>query len=196
MAFRYATASHNPSVLSGTVVSSSGVYVNSTAGAILSLSGISGSPHAVIYVPNGTVTITGDIVYSSAGATSFKELPSLTVIARDIVIDASVSEIAGNYYASNTFVTCNQGPRTAGDPQKSALVSPSGACYSKRLIVNGTVTVANQTSNSLVLNRSFGGTQVGQPAEVIRMRPESFLTDYENNQVLTTINETELPPRY
>lgn len=144
-----------------------------------------------------TVTIDGDITYSTGGVSTFGQLPSLTVIANNILVSGSVSEIAGNFYAVNRFVTCSQGSTVGGTPD-AAYAGVGGAC-THALRINGTVTVANQAAGSLVLNRSSGGTTTNQPAEAIVMRPESFLTTFENSintSMLTTVSETELPARY
>lgn len=193
----YEGASHAATVLSGSTVSGSGVYVYSGVGT-LNVSAIApnANPSAVIYAPNGTVLINGDLIYNYPAASSFKDLPSLTVIANTIVITGNVTQLSGNFYASGKFVTCNEGPWSTGEnASKSSAITTTGAC-SKQLVINGTVTVANQAAGSLVLNRSYGGTTTGQPAEMVRMRPESFLTPYEQNLIFTTIQETELPARY
>lgn len=192
MVEQYAAATHTATVLSGTTVDGSGVFV---ASGNVTLTGIAGgkNPHAVIYAPNNIVTIAGDLVYDYPGATSFKELPSLLVIAKVIKVESTVRQMAGNYYAATSFVTCNGGPTTRGT---HALIATTGVCSTNRLTVNGTVTVANSSAGSLVLNRSSGGTTTGQAAEVIRMRPETYLTSYENSQLFTTVYESELPPRY
>lgn len=189
---RYASAAHTASVLSGSTVAGSGVY---RASGDVTLSGISGSPKAVIYAPGFTVTITGNLVYDTAGALTFQDLPSLTIIAKSILVDANVQEIDGNFYAVNTFVSCAQGPTSAG---ASAAITASGEC-NKQLVINGALTVVGQTATSLVLNRSYGGTKAGEAAELLRMRPEVYLTPHESSVssfLLTTVQESELPPRY
>jgi hypothetical protein len=190
----YAASSSTPVLNAAGQVSQSGVYVASGNVTITGMTG--GNPHAVVYAPNDTVTITGDIVYNSAPAASFRDLPSLTIIAKNIIITSNVSQIAGNFYASGRFITCNEGPWSTGEnASKASAITTTGVC-SNRLVINGTVTVASQAAGSLVLNRSYGGTTTGQPAEMVRMRPESFLTPYENNLIFTTAHETELPARY
>lgn len=139
-----------------------------------------------------TVRITSDITYASA--TSFAQLPSLTIVANTILIDGDVKEIAGNFYAVDKFVTCDEGVNGAGGIIVNKLAAGNACDHS--LVINGSVTVASQDSDALVLNRSFGGTTTGQPAEVIRMRPEVYLTPFTTSLQLQTVNETELPPRY
>lgn len=136
------------------------------------------------------VDITNNIVYNTAGAGTFGELPSLTVIANEIYVTGNVTEVAGNFYAINKFVTCRE-----GEGVLSNLVVGGSCMTSGTLTINGSVTVADH-AGILVLNRTFGGMRAGEPAEVIRMRPEVFLTPFENNRILQTVLETELPARY
>lgn len=166
--------------------------------------------HVVIYAPSSTVVVEGNITFKGAGTstlTRFLDVPSLTIYAQDIVVKGAVKEIAGNFYATKTFTTCDEGPRSTADNSnlglRNAITSAAGAACNNPLVINGTVTVATPQASGgrLALNRSRGGTQQGESAEVIRMRPESFLTDYEGGNtpggmLLTTINESELPPRY
>lgn len=151
-----------------------------------------------------TLNIKKNIMYDPTGATSFGQLPSLIVVANRIEIDGSVKEIAGNFYAAEAFITCAEGPRNLTDNSnsgKTSRITTTGSCTTNgQLVINGSITVAKQrvagADNPLVLNRTYGGTKIGEPAEVIRMRPEVFLTPYENSLLLTTVNETELPARY
>lgn len=154
-----------------------------------------------IYANNRTVRINGNITYA-AGATGFAQLPSLTVVAKSIEVGAAASEVSGYFYVTDSFVTCSEGPRSSaqnGHPSMGAITT-TGPCYTP-LTVNGAVTVANNGSAGLVLNRSSGGDASGTPAEMFRMRPEVFLTGYEESRaadslVITTVHETELSPRY
>lgn len=88
----YAGSSHTASVLGGagnTTVQGSGVYMVAGTGTVtLSSIAANANPHAVIYAPQGTVLINGTLVYTYAGALTFKDLPSLTVIADTIVVTA------------------------------------------------------------------------------------------------------------
>ncbi len=197
----YAGSTNTPGVVDGNGhVVKSGVDVAS--GSItLNASGagwaIPAGVHAVIYAPGYTVTIAGDITYSTAGVSAFGQLASLVIIAKNITINGSVQQVAGSFYAVNQFVSCTEGPVSAG---ASAAIATTGAC-NKQLTVNGSISVANQAANSLVFNRSYGGEAAGQPSEIIRMRPEVFITPYETNKnpsslLLTTVQETELPARY
>lgn len=184
-------------------------YVNST-GLQLQATDMPAGNHVVIYAPSSTVVVEGNITFKGAGTstlTRFLDVPSLTIYAQDIVVKGAVKEIAGNFYATKTFTTCDEGPRSTADNSnlglRNAITSAAGAACNNPLVINGTVTVATPQASGgrLALNRSRGGTQQGESAEVIRMRPESFLTDYEGGNtpggmLLTTINESELPPRY
>lgn len=149
-----------------------------------------------VCAPNNTVTIAGDVTYDTAtGVASFKDAPQFRVIAKDIIIKGAVQRIDGLLFARDSFVTCEEGPTTPGP---SAAITVTGVC-SKQLIINGAVILAN-TGSKLVANRSYGGDAAGRPAEMVRMRPEVYMTPFEKNAasqgVLLTVQESELPPRY
>lgn len=188
----------------GATVVGGGLYKNTGATTVyLNASTLTAgtNKHAVVYVPNGTVRITGTITYNSAGATSFGTLPSLTIIAKNIEISGAAERVDAYMYVSGQFVSCAEGPRVAGNVPENAQITPSGAC-SKQLTLNGALHIgAYAAGTQPVFNRSFGGLSAGQPAEIFRMRPEVFLSTYEqsirnNAGVLRTIVEKELPPRY
>lgn len=183
-------------------VPGTGVY-RTTSDITITASNMAPGSHVSIYAPNNTVTIDGNITYNTSGVSSFAQLPSLTIAARRIQISGTVTEVAGNFYASSSFVTCYQGPASPAEnaAKSAAITSVAAAACNHRLDIHGAVTVANQAVNSLVLNRSYGGAKDGEPAEVIRMRPEVFLTAYDLSAksasvTVTTVQETELPPRY
>lgn len=194
---QYASASHSAGVLNaaGGVVAS-GVY-KASGNVTLDASVLSPGTHAVVYAPNYTITIRGDIAYNTTGVSSFSGVPSLVLVAKDIVIDKNVSRIDANIFLTlGALVACAQGPAVAG--VASGAISLTGEC-SKPLVINGAV-AAGGTATKLVFNRSFGGNAAATPAEMIRMRPEVFLTPYErvqqNSTTLTTVDETELPVRW
>lgn len=154
----------------------------------------------VIYAPDTTVTIANSIQYG-VGGTSFKDQASLTIIAKEIRIMGATKRIDGYLYARNLLKTCEEGPdgASAATASQSAAITSTGAC-SQQLVINGAVTLESATSKA-IFNRSFGGTKADEPAEMIRMRPEVFLTPYEvdyatGSSSYRTVSELELPPRY
>ncbi len=167
----------------------------------IATSNIDKGKRLVVYAPNNTVTISGNITYSTTGVTSFAEVPHLVIIAASIEVKGAVERIDGNFYARDNFVSCQEGPRTSSETAKRVNITTSGSC-NKQLSINGTLSLLRQAAGGrLTLNRSYGGTAAGQPAEIIRFRPESFLSTYElnkiqNGSVLTVIHEAELPARY
>lgn len=193
---QYNQAPHVPGVIRAAgVVSGSGVF-KASGNMTLNASTLTNGIHAVVYAPHYTVTVRGDITYNSAGAGSFANVPSLTIIAKDLVIDKAVQRIDANIFiTTGTFVTCSQGPAAV---LASGAYTVSGEC-SKKLTINGAV-ASGGALTKLVFNRSYGGNAAGEPAEMIRMRPEVFLTPYDyaqqNSTMLTTVSETELPTRW
>lgn len=203
--------SSSPAPLNGSVATStptpittSGIYKNtaSTVKIHIAASVLNPGTRAVVYVPNGTVQIAGDIRYNSVGARSFGALPSLTIIAKNIEVTGATKRIDGLLYAGEQFVSCAEGALTAGaSAPGTANITTSGACRDA-LVVNGALSIGVYVNGKHpVLNRSYGGITEGQPAEIFRMRPEVFLTPYEqaynsNSSTLRTVKEEELPPRY
>ncbi len=151
----------------------------------------------IINAPGRTVRISGNIKYNdSVTYPSFKEAPSLVILANRIVIDSNVDTLDGLFIASQNFTTCREaGDTHAPAPSQVATMAIGGACRSTRLTINGALIVGNQ----LVTARSIGGGSASEPpAEIIRFRPEVFLTPYEKGAAsgsLMTDIETELPPR-
>ena len=144
----------------------------------------------LIYAPGQTVRITGNITYQKNIA-HFADAASLVIIAQNIDIDAGVTQIDGVLYATNRILTCAQ----SGDSPivKSALKS-GGPCDRPTLLING----AAISEKDIKATRTSGGNNVTDPpAEIYRLRPEAFLAPIElgTGSVLTTVSETELPPR-
>lgn len=189
----------------GAPVTGGGIYkdtaLTSTLHIAASVLQANAGHNAVIYVPNATVRITGDIKYNSAGARSFAALPSLTIIAKNIEVVGAVARIDAMLYAKEQFVSCAEGPRAAGADPANNQITTGGECR-RSLVLNGSLSIGSYVTNKQpVFNRSYGGMVEGQSAEITRMRPEVFLTPYErayatNKGLLRTVSEVELPPRY
>ncbi len=143
-----------------------------------------------------TVTIAGNIQYNVGTYGSFSQAPSLSILASRIIINDNVQTLDGLFIASQDLTTCDDAGYThaAAETANNAL-SISGPCRNTRLTINGALIVGGQ----LVTARTAGGgTPTELPAEIIRFRPEVFLTPYENGTAsgsLMTDIETELPPR-
>ncbi len=144
----------------------------------------------LIYAPGQTVRITGNITYQKNIA-HFADAASLVIIAQNIDIDAGVTQIDGVLYATNRILTCAQSGTSTG---LNPVLRSGGPCDTPTLLVNGALI----SENTVIATRTSGGNIVtDSPSEIYRLRPEAFLAPIElgTGSVLTTVSETELPPR-
>jgi hypothetical protein len=145
----------------------------------------------VINAPTATVTINSDINYTTGTLDSLGDIPQVVIIANQIRIAGSVTNIDAWLIASGTagnLFTCSD-VATASELR-------SGNC-DQRLTVNGPV-----MAKHLYLYRTAGagtGNQTGDPAEVFNLRPDAYLwaTGYlSDDGRLQTVTTKELPPRF
>jgi hypothetical protein len=143
-----------------------------------------------IYLVEGDVTITGNITYP-ANYNGLSELPSLVVIATgNMTVNRDVTQMDGLFIARGQFFTC--------DVAVGTTLSVNPPCE-KQLTVNGAVVMGQ-----LQLLRTFGAqgsnnTERKQPAEVFRFNSEMYLRSAltgNNPNLLQTINQIDLPPRF
>jgi len=164
----------------------------------------------VLNAPNANVTITGNITYANGPYSSIGEIPQLIIIAGNITIADSVTQVDAWLIASSgTISTCTF---TSGDPNYLSFpafppfpsVSSQGGkklnltvnTCNQQLVVNGPV-----IAQSLDLLRTAGsetGVDSGKPGEVFNLRPDAYLWTaahvIETGRLQTTYT-TELPPR-
>ncbi len=149
----------------------------------------------VINAPNATVTITGNINYTSEVLSQSGDIPQVVIIAKNIIIADSVTNIdawliATGLNADGRINTCG-----AGGVNEATAVTANNC--GARLTVNGPV-----LANHLLLRRTAGAgpsAAAGDPAEVFNLRPDTYLwaTNYTSSAGrLTTVMTRELPPRY
>lgn len=146
----------------------------------------------VVHVPNGTVTIAGNQQYESGGYRSLAELPQLVVIAKNIVIDGSVSNVDAWLIAKQTS------DGTGGVVSTCDVMTglTSEVCNTP-LMINGPV-----MSTQLSLLRTGGagvGAESDTPAEIFNLRPSVYLWAYAEGRGelrVETTYTTELPPRF
>lgn len=140
----------------------------------------------VINAPNATVNITGNITYTNERLNKTSEIPQLIIIAKDINITGAVSQVdAWLITPRGSVVTCSD----RGTAQQLRTVSVTGLpnAYklsrnhcSNLLTINGPI-----MAESLWLRRTAGseaGTASGDPAEIINLRPDTYLWTAEISQ--------------
>lgn len=177
-----------------------GVYTNNAAGSTINITAAPGETVPagkwfVINAPNATVRIMNNIIYTGAALTSLADIPQVVIIAKNIIIADSVSQvdawlIATGAEPNGIINTCGAG----GVNETTTLTS--SVCGTK-LTVNGPV-----IANHLLLRRTAGagaGTASGDPAEVFNLRPDAYLWATALQAAgakAKTVITTELPPRY
>jgi hypothetical protein len=148
----------------------------------------------VINAPDATVTITGNILYTTEVLQVLSEIPQLVIIAKNINIIDSVSQIDAWLIAKPTPAGADGKINTCSSVAESAPLS-STICAGQ-LTVNGPV-----MAQKLVLRRTAGsgsGSATGDPAEVFNTRPDAYLwatLRATNTGRIQTVQTTELPPR-
>lgn len=148
----------------------------------------------VINAPNATVTLTGDIAYADGPYSSILELPQLIIIARNIIIDDSVGRIDAWLIAKGSVMGTDGKINTCASVGETNPLTAT-VCTTP-LTINGPV-----MSQQLFLRRTAGaGTaDPGSAAETINLRADAYLWGVAHNANsgrLTTVYETELPPRF
>ncbi len=144
----------------------------------------------VILNVSGTVTITGDITYED-GYNSVSELPQLVIRARNIVVASDVTAVNAWLIAEEGYVsTCDAVDGTAW------LEGIRNDTCDKQLRINGPI-----VADKLYLRRTYGGQkgEIGTPAEILNLRPDTYLWAQGISQDSGAIKTTylkELPPRY
>jgi len=143
-----------------------------------------------IYLVEGDVAITGDLKYP-ANYSGPDQIPSLIIIATgNITVNRAVQQMDGLFVARGQFFTC--------DVAVGSTLTVNPPCE-KQLVINGAV-----KAGQLQLLRTFGADGADdasrkQPAEVFNFNPEMYLNSalYGNNtNVLQTVDEKDLPPRF
>lgn len=145
----------------------------------------------VINAPDQTVTITGNINYTTDTLDSIRDIPQLVIIANKIDIRGSVTNIDAWLIATGNDGSVN----TCSDYATTAPLDVSRC--SQMLTVNGPV-----VAESVYLRRTAGAGAGGgssDPAEVFNVRPDAYLWSLaQTSDVprITTVYTTELPPRF
>lgn len=178
---------NDSSVNANNLVSGSGVYIGSKSGDLTLSSSTLSAGKSVILKVSGTVTIADNQYYENKTYMNATDLPQLIIIANNINILDSVTNIDAWLIANNGNInTCSN----------FSGVLTTDKC-SQKLTINGPV-----SSKKLFLNRTAGsgtGVNSGDPAEVFNLRADVYLwaAAYAKlNNKIQSVYTTELPPRF
>lgn len=158
--------------------------------------------HITIFAEKADVTITGKIDAYAGPYNKLSDIPSFTIMAKNIKVNPGVSLITGTYVAKDHFESCNNGAQ-----EKGPTLGVEGVCKNK-LKVNGAIV----SEKSPIFRRTFGAgnkseddqrysDRISSTAEWIDYTPNLWLTTSNGssgNQLegLTTTQVTNLPVRY
>lgn len=151
---------------------------------------IAGSATIVVYAPDRTVNISGNIINNGADSSQ------MIIVAKRIMINGEVSRI-DSWLLAEEINTC---ARENGVAITAANIR-EGVC-GNRLEVNGPVSTAG-SGNSLKLRRTAGssgaGDGIGSPAEVFNLPPSVYswlIKSSSGDGRITTSYTKELPVRF
>ncbi len=179
---------------------SAGRYEKATGDLTLNASTIGKGKSVVVFVPNGRVTIAGNLDYPGGRYATSKDLPQLVIIAKNITINASVTSVNAwlvAKYPTGASAVADEAKEEVGVIKTCEVEPPLTArdC-NRQLTVNGPV-----MANQLLLRRTgarAGGVNV-EPAETFNLRADAYLWLYEQKKgamrALTTYTR-ELPVRF
>lgn len=158
--------------------------------------------HITIFAEQADVTITGNIDAYAGPYAKLSDIPSFTIMAKNIKVNPGVSLITGTYVAKGHFESCNNGAQ-----EKGPTLGVEGVCKNK-LKVNGAIV----SGNSPIFRRTFGAgnlpydsqwdpSNISSTAEWINYTPNLWLTTSNGSsgdqlEGLTTTQVTNLPVRY
>ena len=166
---------------------------------------------SVLYAPDTDITITQNITNASGSPTPFtsvEDIPQLVIIARNITINNTVTNVDAWLVATNAISTCQQqasGTGTAhwlstGNNYANANARLRVGICDTRLTVNGPV-----MTGKLYLRRTAGSDTTASahlPAEIFNLRPDAYLwlnhrlNGVQSTPVYQTTSMKEVPPRY
>lgn len=159
--------------------------------------------HITIFAEKTDVTITGDIDAYAGPYHELSDIPSFTIMAKNIKVDPGVGLITGTYVARGKFESCKGAQNKTDDLG----MKPTSRCQNK-LKINGAIV----SEGSPAFLRTFGAgnmsddnqwisNNISSTAEWINYTPNLWLTTSNGssgNQLegLTTTQVTNLPVRY
>lgn len=166
-----------------------GIYRKTTGNLNIDASTIESGRSYIVYVPEGTVTITGNVSYDQGPYTDISQIPSLVIIAKDITIRSPVSRVDAWLIADGggggTIRTCEEPGNL------------SSQICNRQLITNGPV-----MAKELNLRRTGGvgsGSAPGDPAEIFNLSAGYYLWAHKEGRSdvrAQTVHVVELPPYF
>jgi hypothetical protein len=173
------------SVLSGTYKTSGDITL--TGGTLQKGKTVIINTYDTVTKKYADITIAGNITYTTDPLTSSDQIPQLVLIAGNINIRDSVTQVDGWLSAEGTLNTCSNVNRT------SITINNCN----QLLTINGPV-----MAKDVQLWRTAGsldGNDSGAPAEVFNLRPDAYLWGLAQSAQsgrLETVYTHELPPRF
>ena len=174
-----------------------GVYKTSlTSLSLTSSADIPAGKWVVINAPNTTVTISGNIRYTTSAIPKVGSIPQVVIIAKNIIIADAVTNVDAWLIAAGTGVDGRINTCGAGGVAETTVVTTLNC--NQVLTVNGPV-----VANHLIMRRTAGAgvaAQARDPAEVFNLRPDAYFwaSVYSTSSAsrVPTASTKELPPRF
>lgn len=169
----------------------SGLYRKATGDLAIDASTLEKGKLVIVHVPEGTVTIRGNLGYVAGPYGAIGEIPQLVIIAKNIVINGNVTNV-------DAWLLAQAGDGSGGmiSTCEFAGTLTSEVCNAP-LTVNGPV-----MAKDLQLKRTGGagvGNASGDPAEIFNLRADAYLWSYGEGRSSVraqTTHTTELPPQF
>ena len=195
------TLENTESSLSINESSPAGQYIKPTGNLTLNASQLGSGKTVSVYVPNGTLTINGNIAYPNSPMNSLDLLSQMVVIAKNITINESVTSI-------DAWLVARQ-LDPGGSDEEGEDASKVGTVKTCNIEGKLTINTCNRPlsingpvmANQLLLRRTGGEVTAteAQPAEVFNLRADTYLWIYnqskESSRAVTTYVR-ELPVRF
>lgn len=174
----------------------SGVYEKPAGDLVITGSVIERGRSLIVHVPNGTVTVDGNISYTNDPLGSLDEIPRLVIIARNIDIKAGVTNVDAWLIARNSpsgsgggvINTCSDGPAALTINDCNQQLRINGPVIARDLLLRRTAGAGNGSDENS-----------DQPGEIINLRADAYLSALARRTdiaVPTTTYSVELPPRF
>lgn len=167
----------------------SGIYQKLSGNLSIGASVIPPSTTVIVNVPNGVVTVTGNISYDNGPYTDISQIPQLIIIAKTINIDESVTNVDAWLIADST----SDGTISTCDNPATLTI----LICNQELTINGPV-MARHLNLRRTGGSGLGGT-ADDPAEVINLPGTSYLwaqSEGHSDLKAQTTFTTELPPYF